>query len=380
VPTAEAVADWLREARGLRVGVVDLAMFRPFPADLLAPLLAGRRGVTVLERVDQPLAADLPLMRELRATVARCLENGRESRHPPHAGLPAWTRVEDAPALFSASFGLGSRDLQPSDLIGVVENMLPDGARRRFFYLGIDFVRDQPVTPKEALRQDALLQGYPQLRDLVVRGSENPNLMPAHSITVRMHSVGGWGAITTGKNLAATLFDLLGYHVKANPKYGSEKKGQPTTFFLSAAPEPIRVNCEYHYVDVVLSPDPNVFSHTNALAGLRDGGIFVVQSDAATPEAAWQRLPARYREAILARDIRCFYVDAFRIAREEATDPDLELRMQGIAFQGAFFAVAPVLEAKGLDEESLLAALRRQLERKFGGKGARQVLVSPRER
>jgi Pyruvate/2-oxoacid:ferredoxin oxidoreductase gamma subunit len=30
-----------------------------------------------------------------------------------------------------------------------------------------------------------------------------------------------------------TLFDLLGYHIKANPKYGSEKKGQPTTYYLS---------------------------------------------------------------------------------------------------------------------------------------------------
>ena len=75
--------------------------------------------------------------------------------------------------------------------------------------------------------------------------------------------------MTTGKNLAMTLFDLLGYHIKANPKYGSEKKGQPTTYYLSAAPEPIRVNCEYIYVDVVLSPDPNVFEHTNAIDGLK---------------------------------------------------------------------------------------------------------------
>jgi hypothetical protein len=66
-----------------------------------------------------------------------------------------------------------------------------------------------------------------------VRGSENPNLLPKGSITVRMHSVGGWGAITTGKNLAMTLYELLGWDIKANPKYGSEKKGQPTTYYLS---------------------------------------------------------------------------------------------------------------------------------------------------
>ena len=111
-----------------------------------------------------------------------------------------------------------------------------------------------------------------------------------------MHSVGGWGAITTGKNLAMTLFDLLGYHIKANPKYGSEKKGQPTSYYLSAAPEPIRINCEYFYVDVVLSPDPNVFGHTNALAGLKEGGVLVMQSDAASPDEFWHAIPMRYRK------------------------------------------------------------------------------------
>jgi pyruvate-ferredoxin/flavodoxin oxidoreductase len=70
-----------------------------------------------------------------------------------------------------------------------------------------------------------------------------------------------------------TFYDLLGYDIKANPKYGSEKKGQPTTYYLAAAPEPIRINCEYFFVDVVLSPDPNVFKHTNALAGLKKGGF-----------------------------------------------------------------------------------------------------------
>jgi Pyruvate/2-oxoacid:ferredoxin oxidoreductase gamma subunit len=112
-----------------------------------------------------------------------------------------------------------------------------------------------------------------------VRGSENPNLLPKGAITVRMHSVGGWGAITTGKNLAMTLFELLGWDIKANPKYGSEKKGQPTTYYLSAAPEPIRINCEYVYVDVVLSPDPNVFGHSNPLSGLKKGGVFIIQSN-----------------------------------------------------------------------------------------------------
>ena len=160
---------------------------------------------------------------------------------------------------------------------------------------------------------------------------------------------------------------------KANPKYGSEKKGQPTTYYLAAAPEPIRVNCEYFFVDVVLSPDPNVFKHTNALAGLKRGGCFIIQSDKGKPEDVWAEIPSIYQKVIIEQDIHVFYIDGFKIAREEATDPELQLRMQGIAFQGAFFAASPLMQKSGLSEVSLLKAIEDQLQHKFGGKGQRVV-------
>ena len=99
-------------------------------------------------------------------------------------------------------------------------------------------------------------------------------------------------------------------HIKANPKYGSEKKGQPTTFYAVFAHEPIRLNCELRHVDVVLSPDPNVFRHSDPLSGLADGGVFVIQSDL-SPESFWETLPARARHTIREKKIeavrsRCF--------------------------------------------------------------------------
>lgn len=374
VVTAEAVADYLREKRKVKVGVVNLTMFRPFPGDLIGKLLQGRKGVAVLERTDQPLAEDLPLIREIRAALGRCLDNGRAGKgakpYPDHA---TYKDLKDLPPLYSGSYGLGSRDLQPEALLGAVENMLPGGPQRAFFYLSVDFAHDKPFTPKQEIHQQTVLDAYPGVKTLAVRGSENPNLMPPGSITVRLHSVGGWGAITTGKNLAMTLFDLLGYHVKANPKYGSEKKGQPTTYYLSVAPEPIRMNCEYFYVDAVLSPDPNVFKHSNPLAGLKKGGVFIIQSSSTKEEEVWAQIPEMYQRQILDNGIRVFYLDAFQIAREEATDAELQFRMQGIAFQGAFFAASDVMQTAKLNEEQLFAAIESQLIHKFGAKGARVV-------
>jgi pyruvate-ferredoxin/flavodoxin oxidoreductase len=370
VVQAEAVADYLRKTRGLKVGVVNVTMYRPFPGDLLGRALKGKKGVAVLERTDQPLAEDLPLMREVRATVSKCLENGlADAAQAPYPGYASYA-PHDMPRLYSGCYGLGSRDLQPEGLIAAIENMLPDGAQRKFYYLSVDFVRE-PLNPKDEVHQQDLQEKYPQIRDLAIRGSENPNLLPPGAIAVRMHSVGGWGAITTGKNLAMTLFELLGWDIKANPKYGSEKKGQPTTYYLSAAPEPIRINCEYTYVDVVLSPDPYVFNHSNPLAGLKKGGVFIIQSNLG--EETWASFPLWAQKYIVDNDIRVFYLDAFQIAREEAGSADLQLRMQGIAFQGAFFAASPVMANAKLTEEALFAAIEAQLQAKFGSKGARVV-------
>ena len=372
VPSAEAVVDYIRDTRGIKVGVVDLVMFRPFPSDLVGKVLKGKKAVTILERLDQPLAVDPPIAREVRAALSKCLENGVTPKQPPYPELPAY-QPKDMPALFSGSFGMGSRDLQPEGIIGAIENMLPDGARKKLFYLSIDFLRETAFTPKQRVYQESIAEAYPQVKELAVRGSENPNLMPEGAITVRFHSVGGWGAITTGKNLAMTLYELLGFDIKANPKYGSEKKGQPTTYYLAAAPEPIRINCEYFFVDVVLSPDPNVFKHTNALAGLKDGGCFIIQSEKDSPDEVWADIPKTYQEIIINSGIRVFYIDGFKIAREEATNPELQLRMQGIAFQGAFFAASPLMEKANLDEETLLQAIKDQLQHKFGSKGQRVV-------
>src|SRR6478672_1093737 len=373
VSNAEAVVDHLRATRGLAIGVVNLTMFRPFPADRIVRLLAGKKGVVVMERTDQPLAVDAPLLREIRSAMSKGVENGRVAVGAPlpYAGVHP-LRGEQVPDFFSACFGLGSRDLQPGDIVAAVDNMLPGHARTRQVYLGVDFVRVGTRVPKLQIWQERLLDSYPHLRELALHSTGDINLMPVGSTALRIHSVGGWGAITMGKNLAMTAFELLGLQIKANPKYGSEKKGQPTTFYAVFAHEPVRLNCELRHVDVVLSPDPNVFGHSDPLDGLAAGGVFVIQSDLPIAEF-WATLPAKARHAIRERKIQLYVLDAFAIAREEASDAELRYRMQGAAFMGAFFATSPLLKKEGVSEAKVFAGIRAQLTKKFGAKGTAVV-------
>jgi pyruvate-ferredoxin/flavodoxin oxidoreductase len=375
VGNAEAAADYLREEKGLKVGVLDMVMFRPFPSDLVAQMLAGKKAVTVLERVDQPLAVDAPMLREIRSAMGKAVENGRARKtngaELPHAGIPALSG-DDVPDFFSAGFGFGSRDLQPGDLVAAVNNMVEGGKGRRQYYLGIDFVRKGTRLPKLEIWQEQLLEAYPQLPELALEPVGDLNLLPDSSIALRIHSVGGWGAITMGKNVSLTAFEMAGLHVKANPKYGSEKKGQPTTFYATLSRDPIKINAELKHVDVVLSPDPNVFRHSNPLAGLREGGVFVIQTDL-EPAELWDNFPEEAKRFIRQKNITVYGLDGFKIASDEASAAELRYRMQGAAFLGAFFKVSPLAEQEGLDEETLFAGIREQMERKFGKLGERVV-------
>lgn len=381
---AEAVVDYLRQTRGLKVGVLNVICYRPFPGPEIAAALMGKKGVAILERTDQPLAEDLPLIREVRAALDKAVENGRvvagrrmTADHGPlplpYPEYPVIHSLKQRPPLYSGSYGMGSRDLQPGDLIGAVENMLPDGPQRRQFYLGINFIDADTIYQARRRLQEALLREYPHLQELSIKGSENPSLLPKGAVAVRMHSIGGWGAITTGLNLTSTIYDLLGVQVRANPKYGSEKKGQPTAFYAVFAPERIRINCELKTVDVVMSPDPNVFKHSNPLAGLREGGVFIWQSSETDPQRVWETIPPYAQREIKQKNYQVWYIDAFQIAREEATNPGLQLRMQGNVFQGAFFRASPLLEQYGLGRQTLFEAIHAQLRKKFGAKGSQVV-------
>jgi pyruvate-ferredoxin/flavodoxin oxidoreductase len=371
VASAEAVADALRATRKLRVGVVNVTMFRPFPADLLITLLAGKRAVTVLERVDQPLAVDPPLLREIRAAMSKALENARaRGSVRPHADLPGCA-AERIPDFYAGCFGLGSRDLQAGDLVAAVENMLDGGRKRRQFYLGIEFVRKGTRVPKLQIWQERVLEQYPHVADLALAPVAHVDVRPAGAIAVRIHSMAGQGAMAMGRTLAVTAADLLGMSVKASPRHGADKRGLPTTFHAVLAPEPIRLAGEFPDADIVLASDPAVFHHASPLARLAEGGMVVVQGE--IPESVWRALPPSAQRTIQQRKIRLFHLDAFAIAAAEASEPELRYRMQGAAFVGAFFRALALSGRATLDETALFERLRQRVGRQFSADGEQVV-------
>ena len=238
-------------------------------------------------------------------------------------------------------------------------------------YLGSQFF-SKDSNPRVAELQKALRLAYPETERMALEAETNPRLLPESAFRVRFHSVGGYGTIASGKLLTDILAGVLDMHSKAAPKYGSEKSGAPTNYYITLSPEAIKItNAELEDVEVVISPDHRAFMHTNPLKGLAEGGTFIMQSNA-SPEEVWEELPGKARKTIRDKRINFFVIDAFAVAKKHAPTPELATRMMGIAFIGAVAGHVRQVTA-GASAEAILEKVRKQIAKKFGTKGAAVV-------
>ena len=350
-----AVIPYLRQ-QGLKVGVAAVKLLQPFPEAELIEAVKNAKAVTVLERSD-----DTALTR----MVTSALFKARANADNPGA-YPDVPAIAAMPRLITAFFGLGGHDVQPRHLIAGYKNMASNNTSP-LIYLGTQFF-DQQSTGRFAELEGKMRAAYPETQLMALETEPNPVLLPPEAMRVRFHSVGGYGTIATGKLLTDILAGMLNMHSKSAPKYGSEKSGAATNYYITLSPEVVLfTNNDIEDVEVVMSPDHMVFRHTNPLRGLAKGGTFILQSDRA-PLAVWRDLPGHARQYIRENDINFRIVDAFHVARKDAPTPELETRMMGIAFIGAMLASVPQLsEAGGLD--ATLARCRDEIVKKFGRKG-----------
>ncbi len=355
---AEAVASHLR-TQGKKVGVLSIKLLQPFPDAEVVAALDGKKAVTVLERSD-----DTALTTRVTHALFKALENNGLIRHQ---GIPA---IASLPKISTGIFGLGAHDLQPRHLIAAFKNMESE-TNIPFFYLGSQFF-SKNKSPRIAEVQKKLKAAYPETEFMALETEDNPHLLPAEAFRVRFHSVGGYGTIATGKLLTDILAGVLGMHSKSSPKYGSEKSGAPTNFYITLSPQPIKLtNAELEEVEIVVSPDHKVFNHTNPLRGLAAAGTFIMQSHH-TPLDVWKELPAYARKIIREKNIHFYIVDAFGVAKQYAPAPDLEIRMMGIAFIGAVCGHVDRVVADA-SEEAILLKIRQLITKKFHAKGASVV-------
>ena len=341
IETATATAKYLRRQEGIKVGTLHITSFRPFPGPEIVNALKHVKAVAVVERMDNPTAQSNPLTAEIKAAFADAM-----------SGVQGYPALDHIPAIYSGSAGLGSRDVRPGDFVAVIKHMRAR-KEQRFFVLGIQ-------------------------HPLAIAPENEPDVRPKGAFSMRGHSVGGYGSVTTNKVIATIVGDLFGLQVQAYPMYGSEKKGLPTTYFLTVAEEPIGAHAELKHVDFVPLNNVNAFNLGNPLAGLVLGGTVFVQHQSRDPEQVWKSIPANAKQFIRDNRIRVLALDSVKVAQEVSSHPQLAQRMQGIVLLGVFLRVAPFVTERGLSDEEVYAAIEKSLRKFFGKRGEEVVMENMR--
>ncbi len=333
--TCETAVDWLRENKGLKVGVVSIRSFRPFPGDRIVQALKNVKAFTVIERMDNPLAQSNSLTAEIKSAFVDALN-----------GFNGYHKIDKIPAIYSGSAGMGSRDIRAGDFISVYNNMVEKG--KQYFVLGI-------------------------IHPLALEMGIDPDVRPAGAFSMRGHSVGGFGSVTTNKIIATIGGEVFGMHVQAYPKYGSEKKGLPTTYYLTLGKEHIRSHSELELVDFVVLNDVNAFNNVNPLKGLGQGGKLFVQSQGTTPEAVWSTIPAWARKEIRDKKITVIALDTVAIAKEISTQAEFVQRMQGIVLLGIFLKQTPFKDQLKISDDDVFKGVEKAVRKYFGKRGEQVV-------
>src|SRR3989440_2149627 len=343
--TAKPTIDYMRSEMNLRVGAVNVCSYRPWPAPEIVAALKNVNAFTVMERMDDPIAPANPLMRDIKASFLDAQLQLEEFRD-------AGVTVGDLPKMLQCSAGLGSRDIRPGHFIGLVQNMrqaVEKNGCKEYCTVGIK-------------------------HETAIEMPIDPDVRPEGAYSMRGHSVGGYGSVTTNKVIASLMGDLFGVHVQAYPKYGSSKKGLPTTYYLTVAPSKIHTHCELEHVEFIPLNDVNALNLGDTLRGLAEGGTVFLNSSKTSAQEVWAGVPIWARRRIREKNARVMALDTFKIADEVATNPELRIRMMGVVLLGVFLKATPFAQRFNMSFDQLMAGIEKAV-RSYWGKRGEQVVA-----
>jgi pyruvate-ferredoxin/flavodoxin oxidoreductase len=319
--TARETVDWL-VARGERVGVLQVHLFRPFSAaHLLAAMPATVRAVGVLDRTKEPGALGEPLYLDVVTAFAMASARG------------AW-KGGACPWIAGGRFGLASKELTPAMLKGVFDE-LARSEPRSGFTVGIE--DDVSGT---SLAYDPSFSTEP---DSVHRAV--------------FFGLGSDGTVGANKNTIKILgadekVFAQGYFV-----YDSKKSGSQTVSHLRFGRAPIRSSYLVKGAQFVGCHQFGLLERADVLSCAAPGATFLLNSPHG-PDAVWDRLPRGVQDACLAKQLRLFVIDAARVARELG----LGGRINTI-LQTCFFALSGVFPREEAIEK-IKATIRKTYDQK----------------
>ena len=291
---AEEVIDYLT-AKGEKVGLVKVRLYRPWRADkLLAALPETVKKIAVLDRTKEPGAQGEPLYLDVVTAVANA---GKDIK------------------VIGGRYGLGSKDTPPASVFAVYNELKKDEMKRQFTIGIVDDVTGLSLEEVEA-----------------------PSTAAEGTVECKFWGLGGDGTVGANKNSIKIIGDHTDKNVQAYFQYDSKKTGGVTVSHLRFGDKPIKSPYYINKADFVACHVPAyITKHFPIVRDVKPGGVFLINCQWSFEELS-QHLDAASKRYIAKNNIQLYMINAIDLAQKIGMG-----KRTNTILQSAFFTLAKVI-------------------------------------
>src|SRR6056297_3344641 len=312
--TIKETVDYLNK-QGEKVGLINVHLYRPFSEKYFKKILpASVKRISVLDRTKEPGAMGEPLYLDVKNL---------------------FYGDDNAPLIVGGRYGLSSKDTTPADIISVFENLKLPEPKDQFTISIVDDVTYKSLPKKESV-----------------------SVVPEGTFEGKFYGIGGDGTVGANINSIKIIGESTDKYAQGYFAYDSKKSGGVTISHLRFGDQPIRSSYFVGEPDFVACHVPAYLEKYDMLAGIKEGGSFLLNSiwDA---EETKKMLPDKIKKQLAEKNINFYTINATKIAKEIGLGGRTNTIMQS-----AFFKVAEVIPYEQAVDE-----MKKAIVKTFGKKG-----------
>jgi pyruvate-ferredoxin/flavodoxin oxidoreductase len=289
--TVEALA-----ARGEKVGVLKVRLFRPFAiTKFLNMLPRSVRAIAVMDRTKEPGAIGEPLYQDVVTALAE-------------ARAESGSTFTGEPRVVGGRYGLSSKEFTPAMVKGVFDNLAEPRPKNHFTIGIVDDVTQTSLPYDETF------------------GTE-----PADIATAIFYGLGADGTVGANKNSIKIIGTETDLYVQGYFVYDSKKAGATTVSYLRTSPRPIRSAYLIQNARFVACHQFEFLERIDVLEHAADGSVFLLNAPGGA-DGVWERLPREVQQQMIEKRIRFYAIDAAVVARQAGMGGRLNTIMQTCYF------------------------------------------------
>ncbi len=311
---AEEVVDYLR-AQGEKVGVLKVHLYRPFSAKYFFKVLPQTvQKIAVLDRTKEPGALGEPMYLDI---------------------VESLYAQPTKPLIVGGRYGLGSKDVTPSQILAVYKNLQQTQPKNHFTIGIVDDVTQTSLPEEGPIETTA--EG---------------------TISCKFWGLGSDGTVGANKSAIKIIGDNTDLYAQGYFEYDSKKSGGTTISHLRFGPKKIKSTYLVFSADYIACHNKSFLYHYDLLKGLKKNGIFVLNSPW-TQDELDEHIPASIMRYIAKNNIQFYIIDAIAIAQKIGLGGRINMIMQS-----AFFKLSKVIP---IDEA--MKYLKDSIVKTYGKKG-----------